>query len=113
MSNSSPFRNAKFEIGAIVRHRMFPFRGVIFDVDPIFNHSEEWYQAIPAEVRPSKDQPYYHLLAENDEAKYVAYVSEQNLLPDESGGPITHPQITDYFSVEKDGRYKAKPKRLN
>ena len=113
MSNPSSIRSAKFEIGAIVRHRMFPFRGVIFDVDPVFNHSEEWYQAIPAEVRPSKDQPFYHLLAENDEAKYVAYVSEQNLLADESGGPITHPQIADYFSVEKDGRYKANAKRLN
>ena len=113
MSSPSPFKNAKFEIGAVVRHRLFPFRGVIFDVDPVFNHSEEWYQAIPAEVRPSKDQPFYHLLAENDEAKYVAYVSEQNLLPDDTGGPVTHPQIADYFSIEKDGRYKAKPKRLN
>jgi heat shock protein HspQ len=113
MSNPTPFRNAKFEIGAVVKHRIFPFRGVIFDVDPVFNHSEEWYQAIPAEVRPSKDQPFYHLLAENDEAKYVAYVSEQNLLPDETGGPITHPQIEDYFNVSKDGRYKSKSKNLN
>jgi heat shock protein HspQ len=113
MSGSSSFKTAKFEIGAVVRHRLFPFRGVIFDVDPVFDHSEEWYQAIPAEVRPSKDQPFYHLLAENNEAKYVAYVSEQNLLPDDSGEPVTHPQISDYFSVEKDGSYKSKPKRLN
>jgi heat shock protein HspQ len=113
MSGSSSFKTAKFEIGAVVRHRLFPFRGVIFDVDPVFDHSEEWYQAIPAEVRPSKDQPFYHLLAENNEAKYVAYVSEQNLLPDESGEPVTHPQISDYFNVGKDGRYQAKPKRLN
>jgi heat shock protein HspQ len=113
MSNSRTFKTAKFEIGAVVRHRLFPFRGVIFDVDPVFDHSEEWYLAIPAEVRPSKDQPFYHLLAENNEAKYVAYVSEQNLLPDDSGEPVTHPQIADYFSVEKDGSYKSKPKRLN
>jgi heat shock protein HspQ len=113
MSNPSSFKNAKFEIGAIVRHRIFPFRGVIFDVDPVFNHSEEWYLAIPAEVRPSKDQPFYHLLAENDEAKYVAYVSEQNLLLDETGGPVVHPQIEDYFNIDKNGSYKAKPKTFN
>ena len=110
-SNQKPV--AKFGIGQIVRHRMFPFRGVIFDVDPQFANTEAWWEAIPEGIRPRKDQPFYHLLAENDEAKYVAYVSEQNLLPDESGGPITHPQIADYFSVEKDGRYKAKPIRLN
>ena len=113
MSGSSTFKTAKFEIGAVVRHRLFPFRGIVFDVDPVFDHSEEWYQAIPAEVRPSKDQPFYHLLAENDEAKYVAYVSEQNLLADDTGEPVTHPQIADYFNVGKDGRYKAKSKRLN
>lgn len=113
MSGSTPFKTAKFEIGAVVRHRLFPFRGIIFDVDPVFDHSEEWYQAIPAEVRPSKDQPFYHLLAENNEAKYVAYVSEQNLLADDSGEPVTHPQISDYFTVSKDGRYFAKAKNLN
>lgn len=113
MAGASSIKNAKFEIGAVVRHRVFPFRGVIFDVDPVFNHSEEWYQSIPEDVRPSKDQPFYHLLAENDEAKYVAYVSEQNLLPDQNGGPISHPQIATYFSVGKDGRYKANPKNLN
>jgi heat shock protein HspQ len=113
MSSQTSFRSAKFEIGAVVRHRLFPFRGVIFDVDPVFNHSEEWYMAIPAEVRPSKDQPFYHLLAENNDTKYVAYVSEQNLLPDDSGEPVSHPQIKDYFNLGKDGRYKAKTKQLN
>jgi heat shock protein HspQ len=113
MVQNAGSRKAKFEIGAIVKHRLFPFRGVIFDVDPVFNHTEEWYQAIPAEVRPSKDQPFYHLLAENDEAKYVAYVSEQNLLPDESGEPVTHPQLADYFSQVKDGRYTPKSRTLN
>jgi heat shock protein HspQ len=88
---------AKFGIGQIVRHRIFPFRGVIFDVDPVFNNTEEWWNAIPAEIRPRKDQPFYHLLAENEDTEYVAYVSEQNLLIDETGDPVRHPQVRDYF----------------
>ena len=76
-------RNAKYQIGQVVRHRLFPFRGVVFDIDPIFSNTEEWYESIPAEVRPNKDQPFYHLFAENDETEYIAYVSEQNLLPDD------------------------------
>ena len=83
-------RTAKFQIGQVVRHRVFPFRGVIFDVDPIFSNTEEWYQAIPEAMRPDKDQPFYHLLAENEESYYVAYVSEQNLLTDDSGEPVEH-----------------------
>jgi len=98
-------RTAKFSIGQVVRHRLFPFRGVIFDIDPQFNNTEEWYQAIPAEVRPSKDQPFYHLLAENEETEYVAYVSEQNLLEDESGEPVRHPQLSEFFIQTADGRY--------
>jgi len=83
-------RSAKYRVGQIVRHRFFPFRGVVFDVDPIFANTEEWYQAIPEEIRPSKDQPFYHLLAENAETEYIAYVSEQNLLPDDTGEPVRH-----------------------
>ncbi len=98
-------RSAKFQIGDIVRHRLYPFRGVIFDVDPTFNNTEEWWNAIPPEVRPRKDQPFYHLLAENAETTYVAYVSEQNLLPDESGKPVGHPQIAELFTEMKNGRY--------
>lgn len=90
---------AKFGIGQIVRHRIFPFRGVIFDVDPAFNNTEEWWQAIPEDIRPRKDQPFYHLLAENEDTEYVAYVSEQNLLPDDTGDPVRHPQVSDYFST--------------
>jgi heat shock protein HspQ len=101
-------RQAKFQIGQVVRHRIFPFRGVIFDVDPEFNNTEEWYQAIPAQVRPRKDQPFYHLLAENSETEYVAYVSEQNLLPDESGEPVRHAQIGEMFNHLPDGRYERK-----
>ncbi|MEN9874955.1 MAG: hypothetical protein RL186_1852 [Pseudomonadota bacterium] len=98
---------AKFGIGQIVRHRMFPFRGVIYDVDPEFANSQEWWEAIPENIRPRKDQPFYHLLAENEDSHYMAYVSEQNLLPDMSGEPIGHPGVTDIFS-EFDGQSYAR-----
>jgi len=98
-------RRARFSIGEVVRHRIFPFRGVIYDVDPVFDNTEEWYEAIPKEVRPSKDQPFYHLLAENESTTYEAYVSEQNLLPDESGEPCHHPLIEALFEAQRDGRY--------
>ncbi|MDD9909800.1 MAG: heat shock protein HspQ [Ahrensia sp.] len=101
-------RTAKFRIGEVVKHRMFPFRGIIFDVDPEFDNTEEWYEAIPEDLRPAKDQPYYHLLAENDETEYVAYVSEQNLLLDDDGNPLRHPQIADWFKRDSDGRYVAR-----
>lgn len=101
-------RTAKFQIGQIVRHRVYPFRGVIFDVDPEFNNTEEWYQSIPEDVRPDKDQPFYHLLAENQESAYVAYVSEQNLLVDQSGEPVSHPQIDDFFVRDDQGNYRAR-----
>ena len=81
-----PMRKAKFAIGQVVKHRIYPFRGVIFDVDPVFANTEEWWLSIPEEIRPDKDQPFYHLLAENEDSEYVAYVSEQNLLPDEKIG---------------------------
>lgn len=101
-------RTAKFHIGQVVCHRLFPFRGVIFDVDPEFNNTEEWYQAIPEEIRPRRDQPFYHLLAENAETEYVAYVSEQNLLPDETGEPVRHPQLNELFIQKSDGSYEPK-----
>ncbi|MGC4023955.1 MAG: heat shock protein HspQ [Mesorhizobium sp.] len=100
-----------FEIGQVVRHRIFPFRGVIFDVDPQFANTEEWYESIPAEVRPRKDQPFYHLLAENAETEYIAYVSEQNLLDDSNGDPVRHPQINEMFDVTADGGYAPKQAR--
>lgn len=103
-------KDAKFNIGQVVKHRSFPFRGVVFDVDPEFANTEEWYQAIPEELRPARDQPFYHLLAENSEAYYVAYVSEQNLLADESGGPVEHPQIPELFGELDNGQYA--PRRL-
>jgi len=101
-------RNAKFSIGQVVRHRLFPFRGVIFDVDPTFNNTEEWWLSIPEDVRPQKDQPFYHLLAENSETTYEAYVSEQNLLEDNSGEPVRHPQISEFFSELSGAMYSQK-----
>lgn len=101
-------RAAKFSIGQRVRHRIYPFRGVIFDVDPEFANTEDWWTAIPEEIRPSKDQPFYHMLAENDSTYYMAYVSEQNLLTDEESGPVNHPQIPEMFEVDADGGYRIK-----
>ncbi|WP_019995150.1 heat shock protein HspQ [Aureimonas ureilytica] len=109
----SSTQTARFFIGQIVRHRIFPFRGVIFDVDPEFDNTEEWYQSIPAEVRPRKDQPFYHLFAENAESEYVAYVSEQNLVPDESGLAVRHPQVADMFDGPIDGAYRLKELHRN
>lgn len=106
-------RTAKFAIGQVVRHRHFPFRGVVFDVDPIFSNTEEWWLAIPEEVRPAKDQPYYHLFAENAESEYIAYVSEQNLLEDDSSEPLRHPQIGEFFSEREGGIYVARDRDLN
>ena len=99
-------RQAKFGLGDVVRHRFHPFRGIIFDVDPVFNSTEEWWMSIPEDRRPKKDQPFYHLLAENDQTEYIAYVSEQNLLPDETGAPLRHPQVTELF-VNENGQYRA------
>ena len=104
--------SARFEIGQIVRHRLHPFRGVIFDVDPTYNNTEEWWESIPAHLRPAKEQPYYHLLAENATTTYVAYVSEQNLLPDETGEPCRHPQIDEIFDGPVNGRYRPRLRRI-
>ena len=99
---------ARFRIGQVVRHRFFPFRGVIFDVDPTFDHTEEWWLSIPEEVRPRKDQPYYHLLAENETSYYIAYVSQQNLIADAGGGPVGHPEVAELFGELSDGVYQPR-----
>ena len=101
--------SAKFAIGQVVKHRVFPFRGLIFDVDPEFDNTEEWWLSIPEEIRPRKDQPFYHLFAENAETEYIAYVSEQNLLPDLSGEPLRNPMIREMFVQDESGTYRAKP----
>ena len=105
--------SAKFGIGQVVRHRKYPFRGVIYDVDPVFSNTEEWWLAIPEDVRPSKEQPFYHLLAENAETEYIAYVSEQNLLPDDTGEPLRHPQIDETFVKGENGQYTSKSSARN
>jgi heat shock protein HspQ len=99
---------AKFAIGQVVKHRRYPFRGVIYDVDPVFANTEEWWLSIPEELRPNKDQPFYHLFAENAETEYVAYVSEQNLVPDTSGEPVRHPQVEETFDRDDDGVYRIR-----
>lgn len=100
---------AKFCIGQVVKHRLFPFRGVVYDVDPEFANTDEWYEAIPPHIRPRKDQPFYHLLAENDDGYYEAYVSEQNLLVDDSGDPVDHPSVPDMFGELNEGFYSHGP----
>lgn len=97
--------SAKFSLGQVVRHRFHPFRGVIFDVDPIFANTNEWWESIPEDSRPSKDQPFYHLLAENETSYYVAYVSEQNLVRDDSGEPVDHPEVAEMFGDLREGHY--------
>ncbi|MGD9783751.1 MAG: heat shock protein HspQ [Hyphomicrobiaceae bacterium] len=99
-------RTAKYAVGDVVRHRFYPFRGIVFDIDPVFDNTEEWWLAIPEEIRPAKDQPFYHLLAENADTEYVAYVSEQNLLPDTTGKPLRHPRVSEMFNVDDDGNYE-------
>ena len=106
-------RVAKFQIGQVVKHRIFPFRGVVFDIDPTFDNTEEWWLSIPAEVRPHKDQPFYHLFAENDDSEYVAYVSEQNLLADNSAEPIRHPQVAEVFVKDDKGAYRPRDLVVN
>ncbi|MFD1611010.1 heat shock protein HspQ [Sphingomonas tabacisoli] len=103
-----PIVHARFGVGQVVRHRLFDFRGVVFDIDPVFANSEEWYQSIPEDARPRKDQPFYHLLAENAESSYIAYVSQQNLLPDDGEEPVNHPAIAGLFEAFRDGRYQLR-----
>jgi len=110
---ATSIRTAKFQIGQIVRHRVYPFRGVIYDVDPVFANSDEWYESIPEDIRPSKDQPFYHLLAENEETTYEAYVSEQNLVAESDPGPISHPEVASLFTGMKNGRYMLRQSRPN
>lgn len=99
---------ARFGIGEVVRHRLHDFRGVIFDIDPVFSNSEEWYDSIPADMRPARDQPFYHLFAQNEDSHYIAYVSQQNLLGDRENGPIDHPALAGVFEKFSKGQYQLR-----
>ncbi|MGE4429630.1 MAG: heat shock protein HspQ [Sphingobium sp.] len=101
--------HARFGVGEVVRHRLFGFRGVVFDIDPVFANSDEWYESIPENMRPSKEQPFYHLLAENGESSYIAYVSQQNLDHDDSDEPVDHPAIASLFGPYQSGKYDLRP----
>ncbi len=106
-------RMAKFRIGEVVRHKHFPFRGVVFDVDPVFDNTEEWWLSIPEDIRPDKNQPFYHLFAENADSEYVAYVSEQNLEPDTSDEPLRHPRVNEMLLEDGDGGWRVLPRLVN
>lgn len=106
MHTGEKIKSAKYMLGQVVKHRLHGFRGVVFDVDPTFDNTEEWWLAIPEEIRPDKEQPFYHLLAENADSEYIAYVSEQNLLPDETGTPLRHSQIEELFQVDEEGQFQ-------
>jgi heat shock protein HspQ len=112
-SNMTTVKHAKFHIGQVVQHRLFPFRGLIFDIDPEFANTEAWWLSIPEDIRPRKDQPFYHLYAENAESTYEAYVSEQNLVPDTSAKPVRHPDILETFDYDGQGRYTLKRAQFN
>ena len=104
--NMKEIIETNFAIGQVVRHKFLDFRGVIFDVDPEFNNTEEWYQSIPAQIRPKKDQPFYHVFAENEDVFYTAYVSQQNLLADISNEPVSHPDVLNNFGPYKNNSYE-------
>jgi heat shock protein HspQ len=108
-SKAPSISHARFSIGDVVKHRAFGFRGVIFDIDPVFANSDEWYESIPEQMRPAKEQPFYHLLAENGEGSYIAYVSQQNLVSDDSGEPVDHPAISGLFGKYASGKYSLRP----
>ena len=110
-SQEAPIAN--FTIGDVVKHRMFDFRGVIYDVDPMYSNDDEWYESIPKDMRPRKDQPFYHLFAENNESSYIAYVSQQNLISDGDSGPVSHPQINDVFGEWNEDHYTLRKKLKN
>jgi heat shock protein HspQ len=100
--------HARFGIGDIVRHRSLRLSRRDLRRRSVFANSEEWYQAIPEDIRPRKDQPFYHLLAENGREQLHAYVSQQNLLVDDSEEPVDHPEIAGMFDAFAEGRYRVR-----
>ncbi|NQZ97722.1 MAG: heat shock protein HspQ [Myxococcales bacterium] len=94
---------AKFHVGQLVHHRLFGYRGVVFDADPVFMGSDEWYEQV-ARSRPSKEAPWYHVLVHD--AQHTTYVAERNLEPDDRDEPIRHPLLDQLFDQFEDGRYR-------
>lgn len=89
-------RDAKFTVGQIVEHKLFGYRGLVFDVDPVFSSSEDWYEQM-ARSRPPKDAPWYHVLV--DGADHVTYVAERNLeTAENTDDPIEHPLLGEFFA---------------
>jgi len=102
MGKVIPINRARFSVGDIVHHRLFGYRGVIFDADATFQLTEEWYDAV-ARSRPPKDRPWYHVLVEgSDNATYVA---ERNLERDLKGRPVDNPLVDELFTRFENGRY--------
>lgn len=94
--------SAHFAVGQLVHHLRFDYRGVVVDVDPVFQGTEEWYQAM-ARSRPPRDRPWYHVLV--DGAQHRTYVAERHLQADETSEPVSHPEIAQFFSTFEGGRY--------
>ncbi len=110
MGTVTNISRAKFAIGELVEHRLFDYRGVIFDVDPSFQLTDEWYEVV-ARSRPPKDKPWYHVMVHD--AVHATYVAEQNLAHDSSADPISHPMLEHFFTGFENGRYVATGRRTN
>ena len=95
---------AQYCIGQLVHHRLFDYRGVVIDVDPVFFGSDEWYEHV-AKSKPPKDQPWYHVLVHGGDGR--TYVAQRNLEEDPSREPISHQALSLFFSGFCDGRYQA------
>ena len=102
MGTVTKITRTRFAVGDLIHHRLFGYRGVIVDVDPKFQSTEEWYETV-AKSRPPKDKPWYHVLVHG--ALHSTYVAERNLEPDESMDPIVHPLIRQVFTRFENGRY--------
>jgi len=96
-------QQAKLNIGQLVHHKLFGYRGVIYDVDPEFMLTDEWYENV-ARSRPPKDEPWYRVLVDNELQE--TYVAQQNLEPATDLSPIRHPFLEDCFSSFENGHYR-------
>ena len=101
----SDVSTAKFTVGQVVRHKLFGYHGVVFDVDPVFALDPQWYDVM-AKTRPPKDQPWYHVLVDGE--SHSTYVAERNLEPAELDRMIAHPALSTYFVMRRNGRYEAR-----